>query len=305
MPSSLQLTFDGSSGRLDAWLAAQAKDLSRTRIQSLLDQGAVTACGETLTAKSRPKAGTVIEIVLPDPEPAEPQPEDIPLDILYEDASIIAINKPAGLVVHPAPGHSGGTLVNALLFHCHDLAGVGGVARPGIVHRLDMDTTGVLVVAKTEKALNDLAAQFQSHTTAKRYLALVHGRPARRSGTIRGAIGRHPRDRKKMCFDPPSGGKDAVTHWSVARQFDALALLDVRIETGRTHQIRVHLSHEGMPIVGDPLYGSAQLDRRIPNCPRRQMLHAAEFSFRHPETGETITLRAELPADFKELLDHA
>ncbi len=305
MPQTLELTYDGADGRFDSWLAAHVEDLSRTRIQALLDAGAVTADGRPLSAKSKPPAGSVIEIVLPDPEPAEPEPEDIPLNILYEDTSVIAINKPAGLVVHPAPGHSDGTLVNALLFHCRDLAGVGGVARPGIVHRLDMDTTGVLVVAKTEKALNDLAAQFQSHTTSKRYLALVHGRPARRSGTIRGAIGRHPRDRKKMCFDPPAGGKDAVTHWSVLRQFDALALLDVRIETGRTHQIRVHLAHEGMPIVGDPLYGSAQLDRRIPNCPRRQMLHAAEFTFRHPVTGQTITLSAELPADFKELLDHA
>ena len=305
MPSSLQLTHDGSSGRLDAWLAAHAEDLSRTRIQALLDQGAVTACGETLTAKSRPKAGTVIEIAIPDPAPALPQPEDIPLDILYEDDAVIVVNKPAGMVVHPAPGHDSQTFVNALLFHCGDLAGIGGVARPGIVHRLDQDTTGILVAAKDEAALNNLAAQFQARTTEKTYLALVHGQIERLSGRIDGAIGRHPTDRKKMAFNPPRGGKPAVTLWHVSRRLEKTTLLEVRIETGRTHQIRVHLSHCGMPIVGDPLYGNRSLDARIPGCPTRQMLHAAAFSFDHPRTGRRLTFRADLPDDFKALLDHA
>lgn len=305
MGETIRLLFDGSEGRLDAWLAAHVEALSRSRIQALMANGAITAQGAPLSSKSKLADGAEIEIALPDPAPAEPVPEDIPLDILYEDDSVIVVNKPAGMVVHPAPGHDSETLVNALLFHCDNLKGVGGVARPGIVHRLDMDTTGILVVAKDEASLNNLAAQFQSHTTEKTYFALVHGAPGPLSGKIEGAIGRHPTDRKKMAFDPPRGGKPAVTHWSIEKKLTQTTLLRVRIETGRTHQIRVHLSHVGLPIVGDQLYGKRQLDAKIPDCPPRQMLHAAEFSFDHPATGKRMTFSAPLPKDFKELLARA
>ncbi len=307
---------DGIGTRLDAWLAAECEGFSRSRVQGLIRAGRMRVNGSVVDrAAFKVNPGDMVTLAVPPPVPAEPQPEDIPLDVMYEDDHMIVIDKPAGLVVHPAPGHLSGTLVNALLHHCPALEGIGGVARPGIVHRLDMDTTGVLVVAKTEKALNDLAAQFQSHTTSKRYLALVHGRPARRSGTIRGAIGRHPRDRKKMCFDPPAGGKDAVTHWSVARQFDTLALLDIRIETGRTHQIRVHMSQLGHPIFNDERYGGSEIRKGtiyakyrqfIRNCFEicpRQALHARTLGFAHPRTGQWMQFGSELPEDMAALLD--
>lgn len=305
MSEQIQLLYDGEGGRLDAWLASRVEKLSRSRLQALMAEGAIASNGIPLTAKTKLRQGDPIIIELPDPTPAEPIPEDIPLDILYEDASIIVINKPAGMVVHPAPGHESETLVNALLYHCEDLKGVGGVARPGIVHRLDMDTTGILVVAKDEEALNALSNQFQTRTTEKTYFALVHGHPAAISGTIDGKIGRHPTDRKKMAFNPPKGGKDAITHWKVEKHLEGTTLLRVKIETGRTHQIRVHLSYNKMPIVGDQVYGNRQLDRKITNCPTRQMLHAAEFSFDHPKTGKRMTLNAPLPSDFQELIDHA
>lgn len=305
MGEQLQLEYDGQGGRLDAWLAANIESISRSRLQALMSEGAITANGIALTTKSKLSQGDKILVNLPDPTPAEPIPEDIPLDILYEDDSIIVINKAAGMVVHPAPGHENETLVNALLYHCTDLKGVGGVARPGIVHRLDMDTTGILVVAKDEESLNNLSNQFQTRTTEKTYLALVHGQVAAISGTIDGKIGRHPTDRKKMAFNPPKGGKDALTHWKVEKRFDKTTLLRVKIETGRTHQIRVHLSHNKMPIVGDQIYGNRQLDHKIKNCPTRQMLHAAEFSFNHPKTGKRMTLNAPLPSDFQELITNA
>jgi 23S rRNA pseudouridine1911/1915/1917 synthase len=233
--------------------------------------------------------------------PAEPEPEDIPLNVVYEDGDIIVVNKPAGLVVHPAPGHPTGTLVNALLFHCADLGSIGGTSRPGIVHRLDKDTTGLLVVAKHEQALRNLAEQFQDGRTCKVYLALVHGCPQRESGTVRTTIGRHPTDRKRMAADPPRG-KPAVTHYQIEERLGKVTLLRVRIETGRTHQIRVHMSHIGFPIVGDPVYGNRALDRAIPNCPSRQMLHAAEFSFDHPRDGRRMSFTAPPPADMEALL---
>lgn len=307
MGETLRIAFepDAATPRLDAWLAARIDGLSRSRIQSLLDSGLVSSGGVALAPRSRLEPGAIVEISLPDPEPAEPVPQQIPLDVLYEDEFVIAINKPAGMVVHPAPGHSDMTFVNALLFHCGDLRGVGGVLRPGIVHRLDMDTTGVLVAAKDEATLNNLAAQFKSHTTEKVYAALVHGIVERESGRIDSTIGRHPTDRRKMVANPARGGKDAVSIWKVSRRLRRTTLLDVRIETGRTHQIRVHLASSGMPIVGDQTYGRRQLDSLIPECPRRQMLHAARFSFDHPATGRRMTIEAPMPDDFKKVLDNA
>ena len=305
---TISLIYDPAGGpeRFDAWLASRCESLSRSRIQSLMDTGAVTAAGETLGPRSRPAPGAEIVIRLPPPAPPAPLPQDIPLDILFEDDCVIAVNKPAGMVVHPAPGHADSTFVNALLHHCGDsLKGVGGVARPGIVHRLDMDTTGVLVAAKDEASLNSLAAQFQAHTTEKTYLALVHGVVARQSGRIDAPIGRHPTNRHRMAANPPSGGKAAVSLWRVERRLKRTTLLEVRIETGRTHQIRVHLSSQGMPIVGDRTYGSLSLDRLIPDCPPRQMLHAMRFSFDHPLTGRRITLEAPLPQDFERTLANA
>ena len=298
-----EFVSDGDGARLDAWLAARcAPGLSRSRIQALIQEGLVTVDGEPASAKARLKAGQRISLELPPPLPAEPEPEDIPLDIVYEDADIILVNKPAGLVVHPAPGHPSGTLVNALLCHCADLRGIGGTARPGIVHRLDKDTTGLLVIAKDAEALNSLAAQFLSGRTAKIYFALIHGCPQAESGTIRTTIGRHPTDRKRMAANPPRG-KPAVTHYKVEERFGAATLLRVRIETGRTHQIRVHMAHVGLPSVGDPLYGNRALDRRIPECPARQMLHAAEFSFDHPRDGRRMSFSAPIPTDMAVLLE--
>ena len=298
----LDFVSDGDGTRLDAWLAARcAPELSRSHIQSLIRDGHVTVDGEPASAKAHLEAGKRILIVLPPPLPADPEPENIPLDVVYEDGDIIVINKPAGLVVHPAPGHPTGTLVNALLFHCADLGSIGGTLRPGIVHRLDKDTTGLLVVAKHEQALNNLAAQFQTGRTCKVYLALVHGSPQRESGMVSTTIGRHPTDRKRMAADPPRG-KPAVSHYHVEERLGPVTLLRVRIETGRTHQIRVHMSHIGLPIVGDPVYGNRALDRAIPNCPPRQMLHAAEFSFDHPRDGRRMSFSASPPADMAALL---
>lgn len=303
---TITLVTDGSGARLDAWLAAKcAPALSRSRIKALLEEGNVLAGGAVPQPKAKLPQGVTVEIRIPPPAKAEPDAQDIPMDVLYEDGSVIVINKPPGMVVHPAPGHGAGTLVNALLFHCGDLKGVGGVERPGIVHRLDMDTSGILVAAKDEQSLNSLMEQFRSRTTEKRYAALVHGKPSSLSGTVSSLIGRHPRDRKKMAVDPPGGGKEAITHWKVDRFLGKTTLLGVKIDTGRTHQIRVHLSHLGMPIVGDQTYGKPQLDKMIENCPSRQMLHAAEFSFIHPVSGKRMHFEAPLPADFMEVLKHA
>ncbi|MGI6495131.1 MAG: RluA family pseudouridine synthase [Kiritimatiellia bacterium] len=289
------------AGRLDAWLAARMDDLSRARIGALIDAGNITRNGAPAKPSAKVRDGDRIVVVLPPPEPAEPQPEEIPLSILHEDSDLLVLDKPAGLVVHPAPGHSSGTLVNALLFHCRDLAGIGGVERPGIVHRLDRDTSGLMVVAKHDAALANLQRQFQAGSVTKGYLALVHG-SAPAEGEIAKAIGRDPRDRKRMKA-PASGGKPALSRFRAIERFGALAtLLAVRIQTGRTHQIRVHLSSIGLPIAGDPVYGDSRKDRRLPDCPRRQMLHAALLSFAHPSSGAPLSFEAPPPPDMAGLL---
>lgn len=301
-PCGTRLVFtvpEGAEGRLDAWLAAQAPELSRARVQALIKAGQVTCGGAAVKANAKPKAGQVVEVEVPAPEPALPEPEDIPLEVLYEDGDCLVLVKPAGLVVHPAPGHASGTLVNALLHHCRDLGGVGGVQRPGIVHRLDKETSGLMVVAKNDAAMAGFVRLFQTGGITKEYLTLVHGAPPKVSGTVCSLIGRHPVDRKRMAV-VTRNGKQAVTHYEVERQVEALTLVRCRIETGRTHQIRVHMQSLGCPVAGDALYGRPAADRRLVPVPARQMLHAARLAFAHPVTGVAMAFTAPLPQDFRE-----
>ena len=295
------LTVEGGAPerRLDQGLARRLPGLTRSRIQALAKQGCLTdAEGRTVAKLSAaPLPGAVYALTLPPAEPTDIVPEDIPLDVLYEDAELLALNKPAGLVVHPACGHSRGTLVNALLWHCPDLRGIGGERRPGIVHRLDMDTSGVLVVAKSDRAYQGLARAFAAHDLRKEYVAVVHGAPPP-VGTLETLLGRSPANRQKMAI-LRTGGKRAVTHWRVEAALpDGLCRVACEIETGRTHQIRVHLASLGTPIVGDALYGKPALDKRLPHPPARQLLHARRLTLRHPVTGEPLLLEAPFPPDF-------
>ena len=285
--------------RLDQWLARRLPELTRTRIQALAKQGRLTdpEGRPAPTPSSPPLPGAAFVLTLPPAEPTDLVPEDIPLSILYEDDDLLALDKPAGLVVHPACGHSHGTLVNALLWHCPDLRGIGGEKRPGIVHRLDMDTSGVMVVAKSDRAYQALARAFAAHDLRKTYVAIVHGAPPP-TGTLDTQIGRSPANRQKMAV-LRSGGKRAVTHWRVLAALpDGLARVECDIETGRTHQIRVHLASLGAPIVGDALYGKPALDRRLPTPPARQLLHARRLLLNHPVTGQPLDLQAPFPPDF-------
>jgi len=241
-----------------------------------------------------------VALVIPPPVVTALIPEAIPLDIIYEDADLLVINKPAGLVVHPAAGHSSGTLVNALLHHCGSLAAIGGEQRPGIVHRLDRDTSGIMVVAKSDRALTGLMNQFKQRTIHKNYVALVWGHPLPARGTIETLIGRHRTDRKKMSAQPKTG-RAAVTHYELSERFGDVALVRIRLETGRTHQIRVHMAHRGFPVVGDAQYGGRS-NRSLPMPVGRQMLHAETLAFMHPVTGKPLTFTAPWPADLKALV---
>lgn len=292
----------GAEGRLDAWLAAEVPELSRARIQALMKEGRITCEEKTVKASDRPKAGKLIRILIPAPVSAIPQPEDIPLAIVYEDSDLLVIDKPVGLVVHPAPGHLTGTLVNALLHHCTDLAGIGGVERPGIVHRLDKDTSGLMVVAKNDAAMAGFVKLFQSGGIVKTYLTLVHGTPLKTNGVIQNLIGRHPVDRKKMAI-VTHNGKVATTHYNIEKKFKKASLIRCRIETGRTHQIRVHMNFLGCPVMGDALYGRPSADKQLPVIPQRQMLHASQLSFNHPVTGVTLAFESVLPEDFATVLE--
>lgn len=295
--------------RLDRVLAAALPGLSRSRLQALIAAGAVAEGGRVIDdASTRVKPGQVYDVAVPAPVAATPRPQAIPLAIVYEDREVVVLDKPAGLVVHPAAGNPDGTLVNALLAHCGgDLSGIGGVARPGIVHRLDKETSGLMVVAKTDAAHAGLTAQFAGHALARRYVAVVRGVPRPARGTIDAPIGRSPHNRKKMAV--VRGGKPAVTHYATDRVLarGAAALVTCRLETGRTHQIRVHMAHIGHAVVGDPLYGGAPRGadpaaaamRAFP----RQALHAAGLEFRHPTTGEALSFTAPLPKDVKQLID--
>lgn len=290
-----------AEGRLDAWLASQVPELSRARIQALMKEGRITCEGEPVKATHRPKPGNTIRILIPIPVSAIPQPEAIPLTIIYEDADILVLDKQAGLVAHPAPGHLTGTLVNALLHHCKDLAGIGGVERPGIVHRLDKDTSGLMVVAKNDASMAGFVKLFQTGGMTKNYLTLVHGAPLKAKGVIQNLIGRHPVDRKKMAI-VTLNGRVATTHYSVERKFKAASLIRCRIETGRTHQIRVHMHALGCPVLGDVLYGRPAADKLLPVIPQRQMLHAAQLAFNHPVTGVALAFESALPEDFATVL---
>lgn len=298
-----------TAGRLDKALT-EASGLSRERVKALMAEGAVTV-GKTLATNPSAKlqAGAHFEIRLPPPEPLAAEPQDIALDVVFEDEHLIVVNKPAGMVVHPAAGNPDGTLVNALLFHCRgQLSGINGVARPGIVHRIDKDTSGLLVVAKTDAAHEGLAAQFAEHSIHRRYLAVCAGHPLPREGTIDARLGRSERDRKKMAVlaKDSSRGKRAVTRYKTLKTMADCALIECRLETGRTHQVRVHCQSIGHPLLGDPVYGSDPKSLR-PLLSEigfaRQALHAAELGFAHPVTGERVLFTAELPADMKELID--
>jgi 23S rRNA pseudouridine1911/1915/1917 synthase len=286
----------GHAGRrLDVLLAELEPELSRAQAQRLIERGDVTVGGRRSKPAHRVREGEEIEGRVPAPGGAGLEPEPIPLCIVHEDADLIVVDKPAGLVVHPAPGHASGTLVHALLHHCADLSGVGGVARPGIVHRLDKGTSGLLVAAKHDRAHRALAAQFKLHSIDREYLALVRGAPRAQSGEIDAPIGRHPSDRKRFSTRARLG-RAARTRWSVERRLAGYTLLRVRLETGRTHQIRVHLAAAGLPIAGDPVYGGGRRGARLPGL-GRPALHAALLGFDHPRSGARLRFESALPGD--------
>ena len=290
--------------RLDKQILETHPDFSRSRIEGLVKFGFVTVNG-AIAEKAGMKVSDDDEIVveIPPPGPAVPEPEDIPLDVVFEDDDMVVVNKRPGMVVHPAPGHFTGTLVNALLNHCPNLSGIGGVARPGIVHRLDQDTSGLIVVAKSQAAMDGLVRAFSSHRNVeKTYLAVVHGRPRLDAGRIENLIGRHPVDRKRMAI-VEKNGKVAITNWRVldcSRQQSTA--VECRIETGRTHQIRVHMASLGCPVIGDRVYGKPALDRKLDPVPARQMLHAWRLGLWHPVKNVEMTFEAPVPADMRAYL---
>ena len=311
-----QVGAPSAGTRLDLFLVSACSDLSRARIQKLIEEGAVRLSGGPAKRSHVVRAGDEVEVEVPEPRETAVLPEDIPLSILYEDEHLLAIDKPPGLVVHPAPGHASGTLVNALLHHVRNWKGVGGQLRPGIVHRLDRDTSGVLLVAKTDLAHASLSRQMKKRSMRKEYLALVAGVPRVRKGEVAFAIGRDPRDRKRMkafraSEKPPSGAREARTLYEIEREWFplGLTLLRCRLVTGRTHQIRVHLAASSLPVVGDPAYGKPRYERvrdpalknRLALFPR-QALHAERIGFRHPATGEPIEIVAPMPEDLAGLL---
>jgi 23S rRNA pseudouridine1911/1915/1917 synthase len=296
-------------GRLDK-LLAEASGLSRERVKALMSEGAVTVSGKAAgSGSAKVSGGESFSITLPPPAPLDTEAQDIPLDVVFEDEHLIVVNKPAGLVVHPAVGNLDGTLVNALLHHCAGrLSGINGTLRPGIVHRIDKDTSGLLVVAKSDAAHEGLAKQFADHSIERTYLAVTGGQPKPAEGTISARIGRSDANRKKMAVLPgtSSRGKHAVTHYRTVRRFAHAALVECRLETGRTHQVRVHLASIGHPLLGDPVYGRTPAPLRALLADlgfRRQALHAASLGFDHPVTDERLAFAAELPADMAELID--
>ncbi len=292
--------------RLDSFLS-DAADISRSTAAKLIADGAVLVCGRTVQKNYKMKNGDAVTLDMPEPCEIEARPEDIPLDILYEDRELIVLHKPKGMVVHPAPGHESGTLVNALLYHCKgELSGINGALRPGIVHRIDKDTSGLLVVAKTDDAHRVLSAALERHEIVREYHALVNGGFREDSGTVELPIGRHPVDRKKQAVLRMGEGnaRHAVTHYEVMERFSGITYLRLRLETGRTHQIRVHMSHKGHPLLGDTLYGGGNtaFEKKHAAHLSGQCLHAKALTLRHPKTGELLRFETDLPADFTALL---
>ncbi len=297
--TSLTAASEDRGVRLDSFLAGRVPELTRSAAARLIETGRVTVAGRTATKSCRLEGGELVEAELPDPEPTQALPQDIPLDVVYEDGDVIVVNKPAGLVVHPAPGHPDGTLVNALLHHCgSSLSGIGGELRPGIVHRIDRDTSGLIIAAKNDAAHQALSAQLQDHTLARTYEAVVVGNLREDRGTVDAPIGRHHTDRKKMAVTD-RGGRAAVTHWEVLERFQGFTHVRCRLETGRTHQIRVHMAHLGHPICGDTVYGAR---KPVPGL-TGQCLHAVGLRFIHPRTGEAVELSCPLSDAFAALLE--
>ncbi len=296
-PLILQAAGEDAGKRLDAWLAEQT-ELTRSAAQKLLEEGRVTAGGKLLAKNTRLTGAETVSVLLLEPETVDIVPQNIPLDVVYEDADVIVVNKPKGLVVHPAPGHPDGTLVNALLYHCGEsLSGINGELRPGIVHRIDRDTSGLIIAAKNDFAHVKLAAQLQDHTLARTYRCIVVGNLREDAGTVDAPIGRCPADRKKMAV--VAGGRRAVTHWTVLERYSGATYVECRLETGRTHQIRVHMAYLGHPILGDTVYGNKKPVRGL----QGQCLHAVGLQFVHPRTEELVKLACPLPEEFEKQLE--
>ena len=296
-PILLRASEESKNQRLDAFLASSLDGLTRSQATRLIESGEVAVDGRAVSKSYKLAGGEDIAVTLPEPEPVEAVPQDIPLDVVYEDADVIVVNKPSGMVVHPAPGHPDGTLVNALLYHCAGtLSGVGGALRPGIVHRIDRDTSGLIIAAKNDAAHQYLSAQLADHTLARTYECIVVGSLREDRGTVDAPIARHPADRKRMAV--VAGGREAVTHWEVIARYPGYTHVRCRLETGRTHQIRVHMAYIGHPILGDTVYGAK---KEVPGL-TGQCLHAVGLRFLHPRTHEVMELSCPLPEEFTRML---
>ncbi len=296
-PILLRASEESKNQRLDAFLASSLDGLTRSQATRLIESGEVAVNGRAVSKSYKLAGGEDIAVTLPEPEPVEAVPQDIPLDVVYEDADVIVVNKPSGMVVHPAPGHPDGTLVNALLYHCAGtLSGIGGALRPGIVHRIDRDTSGLIIAAKNDAAHQYLSAQLADHTLARTYECIVVGALREDRGTVDAPIARHPTDRKRMAV--VAGGREAVTHWEVIARYPGYTHVRCRLETGRTHQIRVHMAYIGHPILGDTVYGAK---KEVPGL-TGQCLHAVGLRFLHPRTHEVMELSCPLPDEFTRML---
>lgn len=296
-PIRLRASEESKNQRLDAFLASSLDGLTRSQATRLIESGEVAVDGRAVSKSYKLAGGEDIAVTLPEPEPVEAVPQDIPLDVVYEDADVIVVNKPSGMVVHPAPGHPDGTLVNALLYHCAGtLSGIGGALRPGIVHRIDRDTSGLIIAAKNDAAHQYLSAQLADHTLARTYECIVVGKLREDRGTVNAPIARHPTDRKRMAV--VAGGREAVTHWEVIARYPGYTHVRCRLETGRTHQIRVHMAYIGHPILGDTVYGAK---KEVPGL-TGQCLHAVGLRFLHPRTHEVVELSCPLPDEFTRML---
>ena len=296
-PIRLRASEENKNQRLDAFLASSLDGLTRSQATRLIESGEVAVNGRAVSKSYKLAGGEDIAVTLPEPEPVEAVPQDIPLDVVYEDADVIVVNKPSGMVVHPAPGHPDGTLVNALLYHCAGtLSGIGGALRPGIVHRIDRDTSGLIIAAKNDAAHQYLSAQLADHTLARTYECIVVGKLREDRGAVDAPIARHPTDRKRMAV--VAGGREAVTHWEVIARYPGYTHVRCRLETGRTHQIRVHMAYIGHPILGDTVYGAK---KEVPGL-TGQCLHAVGLRFLHPRTHEVVELSCPLPEEFTRML---